>query len=81
MGLLLMKFMYCRIVSALILYGIWLSPPHGYVFHALVDEDGCNVVLLLKDFRCLGGEGCGDVGARMVWTDVNVSVSGIICCF
>lgn len=29
MGLLLMKFMYCRIVSALILYGIWLSPPQG----------------------------------------------------
>ena len=32
MGLLLMKFMYCRIVSALILYGIWLSPPHGMYF-------------------------------------------------
>ena len=27
-----MKFMYCRIVSALILYGIWLSPPHGMYF-------------------------------------------------
>lgn len=63
MGLLLMKFMYCRIVSALILYGIRLSPPHGYVFHALVDEDGCNVVLLLEDFGCLGGEGSGGVGA------------------
>ena len=32
MGLLLMKFMYCRIVSALILYGICLSPPHGMYF-------------------------------------------------
>lgn len=63
MSLLLMKFMYCRIVSALILYGIWLSPPHGYVFHALVDEDWRDVVLLLKDFRCLGGESCGGVGA------------------
>lgn len=34
-----------------------------HVFHALADEDGCDVVLLLEDFRCLGGEGCGDVGA------------------
>ena len=32
MGLLLMKFMYCRIVSALILYGIRLSPPQGMYF-------------------------------------------------
>lgn len=35
----------------------------GYVFHALVDEDGRDVVLLLEDFGCLGGESCGDVGA------------------
>ena len=34
------------------------------VLHALVDEDWCDVVLLLEDFGCLGGEGCGDVGAR-----------------
>lgn len=34
----------------------------GYIFHALVDEDGRDVVLLLEDFRCLGGEGCGGVG-------------------
>ena len=51
------------------------------VLHLVVDNDWRDVVLLLKDFGCLGGEVCGGVGARMVWTDVNVSVSGIICCF
>ena len=41
----------------------------GYIFHALVDEDGRDVVLLLKDFRCLGGEGCGCVvGGEVVDT-------------
>ena len=34
-----------------------------YVFHLVVDDDWCDVVLLLEDFRCLGGEGCGGVGA------------------
>ena len=33
------------------------------VLHLVVDDDWCDVVLLLKDFRCLGGEGCGGVGA------------------
>ena len=51
------------------------------VLHLVVDDDWCDVVLLLKDFRCLGGEGCGGMGAGDVRTDVNVSVSGIICCF
>ena len=32
------------------------------VLHLVVDDDWCDVVLLLKDFRCLGGEGCGSVG-------------------
>ena len=32
------------------------------VLHLVVDDDWCNVVLLLEDFRCLGGEGCGGVG-------------------
>lgn len=35
----------------------------GYVFHALVDEDWYDVVLLLKDFGCLDGEGSGGMGA------------------
>ena len=30
----------------------------------LDDDDGSDVVLFLEDFRCLGGEGCGGVGAR-----------------
>lgn len=64
MGLLLMKFMYCRIVSALILYGHTVVTSPWDVFHALVDEDWCDVVLLLEDFGCLGGEGYGGVGAR-----------------
>lgn len=51
------------------------------VLHLVVDDDWCDVVLLLEDFRCLGGEGCGGMGAGDVRTDVNVSVSGIICCF
>ena len=36
----------------------------GYVFQALVDKDGRDVVLLLEDFTCLGGESCGGVGTR-----------------
>ena len=34
------------------------------VLHLVVDDDWCDVVLLLEDFGCLGGEGCGFVGAR-----------------
>ena len=34
------------------------------VLHPVVDDDWCDVVLLLEDFGCLGGEGCGFVGAR-----------------
>ena len=34
------------------------------VLHLVVDDDWCDVMLLLKDFRCLGGEGCGGVGTR-----------------
>ena len=33
------------------------------VLHLVVDDDWCDVVLLLEDFRCLGGEGCGGMGA------------------
>ena len=34
------------------------------VLHLVVDDDWCDVVLLLEDFRCLGGEGSGGVDAR-----------------
>ena len=32
------------------------------VLHLVVDDDWCDVVLLLEDFTCLGGEGSGGVG-------------------
>ena len=32
------------------------------VLHLVVDDDWCDVVLLLKGFTCLGSEGCGGVG-------------------
>ena len=54
----------------------------GYVFHALVDEDWRDVVLLLEDFGCLGGEGCGGVGAgdgdNGCW---GVNEKSLISCF
>ena len=34
------------------------------VLHLVVDDDWCDVVLLLEDFRCLGGKGCGGMGTR-----------------
>ena len=33
------------------------------VLHLVVDDDWCDVMLLLEDFGCLGGESCGGVGA------------------
>ena len=33
------------------------------VLHLVVDDDWCDVVLLLEDFTCLGVESCGGVGA------------------
>ena len=33
------------------------------VLHPVVDDDWCDVMLLLEDFRCLGGEGSGGMGA------------------
>ena len=34
------------------------------VLHLVADDDRGNVVLLLEDFTCLGGEDCGGVEAR-----------------
>lgn len=34
------------------------------VLRFVVDNDWCDVVLLLEDFRCLGSEGSGGMGAR-----------------
>ena len=33
------------------------------VLQPIVVDDWCDVMLLLEDFRCLGSEGCGGVGA------------------
>ena len=33
------------------------------LLHLVVDDDWCDVMLLLEDFRCLGGEGSGGMGA------------------
>ena len=33
------------------------------VLHLVVDDDWCDVMLLLEDFGSLGGEGCGGMGA------------------
>ena len=81
MGLLLMKFMYCRIVSALILYGIWLSPPHGMYFILSLIMIGAMSFSSLKTSDVLEVKVAEAWVPGMVWTDVNVSVSGIICCF
>ena len=45
---------------------IWLlivASPRD-VLLLVVDDDWRDVVLLLEDFGCLGGEGCGGIGAR-----------------
>ena len=52
------------------------------VLRLVVDNDWRDVVLLLEDFGCLGGESSGDVGARMVWTDVGgINEKSLISCF
>lgn len=76
-----MKFMYCRIVSALILYGIWLSPPHGMYFVLSLIMIGAMLCSSLKTSDVLEVKAAEAWAPGMLWTDVNVSVSGIICCF
>ena len=76
-----MKFMYCRIVSALILYGIWLSPPQGMYFVLSLIMIGAMSFSSLKTSDVLEVKAAEAWAPGMVWTDVNVSVSGIICCF
>ena len=45
------------VVRHLIVASPWDVP------HLVVDDDWCDVVLLLEDFGSLGDEGCGGVGA------------------
>lgn len=63
MGLLLMKFMYLQNSKCtnFVRHLIVASPRD--VLRLVVDNDWCDVVLLLEDFGCLGGEGSGGVGA------------------
>lgn len=50
--------------------------------HPVVDDDWCDVVLLLEDFRCLGGEGCGFMVPGSVTTDVGgINEKSLISCF
>ena len=52
------------------------------VLHLVVDDDWCDVVLLLEDFTCLGGESCGGVGAGYGTTDVGgINEKSLISCF
>ena len=81
MGLLLMKFMYCRIVSALILYGIRLSAPQGMYFMRSLIMIGVMLCSSLKTSVVLEVKAAEAWAPGIVWTDVNVGVSGIICCF
>lgn len=81
MGLLLMKFMYCRIVSALILYGIRLSPSHGMYFMRSLMKMAAMSFSSLKTSDVLEVKAAEAWVPGIVWMDVNVSVSGIICCF
>jgi len=73
MGLLLMKFMYCRIVSALILYGIRLSPPQGMYFMRSLMKMGAMSFSSLKTSDVL------EVKAAETWVPgiVTTDVGGI----
>ena len=75
MGLLLMKFMYCRIVSALILYGIWLSPPHGMYFVLSLIMIGAMLCSSLKTSDVLEVKAAEAWVPGMMTTDVGGRLS------
>ena len=82
MGLLLMKFMYCRIVSALILYGIWLSPPQGMYFMRSLIMIGVMLCSSLKTSDVLEVKAAEALVPGMVWTDVGgINEKSLISCF
>lgn len=62
-------------VRHLIVAALW------HVFHALVDEDWRDVVLLLEDFGCLGGEGSRGMGAGDVMDGCKCKCIGHILVF
>ena len=82
MGLLLMKFMCCRIVSALILYGIRLSPPHGMYFMRSLMKIGAMLCSSLKTSDVLEVKVADLLVPGMVTTDVGgMNEKSLISCF
>ena len=82
MGLLLMKFMYCRIVSALILYGIRLSPPHGMYFMRSLMKIGAMSFSSLKTSDVLEVKAAEAWAPGIVTTDVGgINEKSLISCF
>ena len=71
MGLSLMKFTYCRMVSALILYGIWLSPPHGMYFILSLIMIGAMLFSSLKTSDVLEVKAAETWAPGIVTTDVG----------
>ena len=65
----------------MILYGIWLSPSHGMYFILSLMMIGAMLCSSLKTSDVLEVKAAEAWVPWMLWTDVNVSVSGIICCF
>ena len=82
MGLSLMKFTYCRMVSALILYGIWLSPPHGMYFILSLIMIGAMLCSSLKTSDVLEVKAAETWVPGMVTTDVGgINEKSLIYCF
>ena len=82
MGLLLMKFMYCRIVSALILYGIRLSPPQGMYFMRSLMNIGAMSFSSLKTSDVLEVKAAEAWAPGIVTTDVGgINEKSLISCF
>ena len=65
----------------MMLYGIWLSPPHGMYFILSLMMIGAMLCSSLKISDVLEVKAAEAWAPGMVWTEVNVSVLGIICCF
>ena len=82
MGLSLMKFTYCRMVSALILYGIWLSPPQGMYFMRSLMKIGAMSFSSLKTSDVLEVKAAETWVPGIVTTDVGgINEKSLIYCF
>ncbi len=63
------------------MYGIWLSPPYGMYFMRSLMKIGAMSFSSLKTSDVLVVKAAEAWVPGMLWTDVNVSVSGIYWCF